>query len=514
MKERLGDAIFKKSSKSPPEDYVYRNVFNHIRNVVELKVKNSASSRILVQKPNEVTERDFEYILTDSLNLSSKNFQDWMENQRLSAKFVCGELVVSSTNFLLQRKSKASEDILKEKETEEFQGHGRYRTDDRRSYRELFSNIEDVLKRTANLIVDASKTILVLSPIIGFFLLASYLNRVTAPFPTIDSSISLLLLIITFVFAIIMFYLADVVAIVEICKGFVRQKAIRSFVPSLRPEFSDTTPSLSRAKKVLSEYFVLYSSFLLTVLLLIASEFRPFLPKYLEKIPFNITLLTNVYHNINIFMISFFPTMSSSDAHITLSIVYGFAIGTVISILVFRNVVFLVYSAIGSFASLMWFLISYFVLNILVSFQESSIILFLFIVFVLIYCHMLANISVHNTLSNIAFLCIGLLLTSLLWPGPSVWGAVSLRALGVGGDIPATFQVRSINNADGKIVGHTFKGCLILMTSNQVILRKGKEGEKLDCSFKSDVWRREQNSNTFSHADVYLRSDVLHISSP
>lgn len=510
MSERLGKILHRNSGKAAPPDLVYKRVFGHIKKNLLEKAENSSKGRVLIPKLLEITEQDFDFVLTDHSHPDMKRFVKWLENEKLSFVLVAGGVVVRTQPIDDSRTGLYGNDSATT-----ISGHiGTSGVTWWSIYKEKIDQIERDVKQTANIVIDIVKLIGIASPIIGFILLAFYLRRATASFPVIDSSLSIFLTVISFVFTMLFALFIDILVIVEVCKGFVRRDSIRKFVPNLRPEspFPDP-PSYTRLKKAMIDYVKLYACFLITVCLLIMTEFRSSLVNLLQNTGFNNQVLIDLYHNLNASVVRFLPPMSSTDTHVLLSFIYGFAIGALIVLFCFRNIKMFLYSTLGSFISLIWFFYSYVVFGIFASIHGYSSVIFLTVITFLMSCHLMANVSVQKTSTNVtAFCSLFLFISLVVWPGPSVWGALVLRALGVGGGVPATFQIRSISDVDGRITGRTFRGCLILMTSNQLVVReiKGKENETV-CGFKSDIWEKDVVDPIFSRADIYLRSDVIRI---
>lgn len=355
---------------------------------------------------------------------------------------------------------------------------------------------------------------------VGMFLLISYLRKVGAPFPPLESSISLFLLVIALFFIVIFVIVAEIIIFVEVSKWFVRSKWLKPYVPYLRPEFPPKWPGFAtplviykRLAPLLCDYISLYAPFLLIALLGIFVEYRTTSPHTMHLWTVIPKIYVKLYHATNLYVASLFPSFSSNQTHLALILIYCSLLGTLLAALARRSVTFAFYSMIGSFISFVWLMFSLGILGVFTSFERNSLWVFVGSVSFLLVCHLLANTSAQNTWVNVALMSMFMFYLSSFWLGPSVMGAMTLRGLGVGGGIPATFHLKGAVAFNRHIKGREFQGCLILLTSSQVVLRELHHPEgRLTCSLGS-LWHQVTPRTTFSHADIYLRSDVTRISS-
>ena len=122
------------------------------------------------------------------------------------------------------------------------------------------------------------------------------------------------------------------------------------------------------------------------------------------------------------------------------------------------------------------------------------------------------GLSLFNRFGTILVLGIGLLVVVFLsWP--SFWGGVSLRALGLGGNVPVTLLIKAPDEGSDKTIARSIQGCLVLVSNNEVLIRPTTSEDK--CSLKKLVSFPSGNPKTvepYGCIDRYLRSDVIRFS--
>ncbi len=105
------------------------------------------------------------------------------------------------------------------------------------------------------------------------------------------------------------------------------------------------------------------------------------------------------------------------------------------------------------------------------------------------------------------------LFLTLLWPGPEYWGGATLKSLGIGGEIPVTLLVKTLEIGKTEEISLQVPGCLILLTGNQVLIRP--TADIATCSLRSKVrtpFAIPEVSPPFKGLESYNRADVLRIS--
>jgi hypothetical protein len=352
--------------------------------------------------------------------------------------------------------------------------------------------MKEVLDRGTAFLVTVARFAAIVSPPIGIYLLLFYLRRMSAPFPATESTIATLLVISTTTFIVLFLIIAGGTIYVGFFRGLPRWVFIQEMLPSLG-RITSKAPSFWESLRVLSDYVLLYG-------------------------PFLFTLLTFCFLHIN------------DTRAFLLSFAYGFGLGTplvALSFFAFRarpygergtrrtlakaklSLQFAFSSILASLLALFWIPLAFAPIWPILSTTGTAKndVWFLLI---LVFMHFTANISRRGSVQTFFGLAGVLILLAFFTFGPSVLGAMTLRALGIGGGLPAEFLIQQAEDGH-QIDLEPVRGCLILMTAAQIILHR--TGHKQDCNLDSSLWAESgKEVPAFASAEVYLRSDVKRIS--
>jgi hypothetical protein len=101
---------------------------------------------------------------------------------------------------------------------------------------------------------------------------------------------------------------------------------------------------------------------------------------------------------------------------------------------------------------------------------------------------------------------------SLVWPGRGFLGGLTLRYIGVGGDIPVSIRVKTYNRTGAVSGVDDVTGCLVLMMGGDVLIRSTPR--VLDCRLHPQLMGGQSLATieTYSRVERYARADVVRIS--
>ena len=345
------------------------------------------------------------------------------------------------------------------------------------------------------------------------------------------------------IYTVIFLALALSVLSLSLSTRFLQGNFIREQLPHLRSNMTNTfrRATWSFFGRSLLEYMVLYFPFLVFLLVYPVLTYKARLSPVLSKLwPFT----RAIYHEVSatfLFVngrVSYILTLmlgkieiSSESKELLLCIMYSLLLGSIVSAVVFsmkfarvpriqgqnrflRKVLiaikFSVYSFAGSLISLIWFMLVFFTLAnfTLPSGAKDSKILILAL-FVMCF-HVLPNTSRVGESKTTVILIVMLLFTSVMILGPSTCAAISLRSIGVGGGVPSSLLIRSVDAERGRLTTNTITGCMIMSTSSQIAVYETQRKE--ECLLTFILSDRPVPLESYSLVSVYSRSDILKIS--
>lgn len=331
------------------------------------------------------------------------------------------------------------------------------------------------VEQVGKICINVSKIAGLLSTILGVILIEAYLSSVGAPFPSIDSSFSLLLIVISATFIFIIGLLAAYLTIPTYAK-FLAWPEVRTKFPAI---FGTSQEGYWL------EYILMYAPFLscstCLCLLVISDSF------HISPIPKEYQAALTAYW----FPIAFFGSMSIS----------------ILSYLWSKPRTqwpeFIFYGGLANILALAWLYMLFILLgnggfadHIPDMTEETAAIIFVIAVVLFGCLHYAAtekNISFIRWLMATSFFMISLLVTM----GPSYWGAVTLRKLNIGGGFPISLKLKQ---GDGERI----QGCAILLTSTTVYLKQPDDRNK--CSISPFATTKQ--ASPLQGIVVYLRTDI------
>ncbi|MGA8598151.1 MAG: hypothetical protein WB676_25820 [Bryobacteraceae bacterium] len=303
-----------------------------------------------------------------------------------------------------------------------------------------------------------------LSAGVGLLFLVSYLHSEGAPFPFIDPSLIVLLILITVVFA----FLFAVVGFFLLLPAVLKQnppKEARAALPGLFTEGSGFGPHvrdylrffwpflLSAALSAVFPFVVQLPLLALIVLLLIVAS--PLIPLYFDRNREEVGLSSASMSIISLFCL-----------------------------LVLCKLVLLMLG---------------------VSLPNSTAYLWAVLLFVLVHFFLTFGTGWRPIVGTAVLL----LLLSAVWPGPAYDGALVLQSLGLGGGAPATILVKPIGTGSSQRAAEEVSGCLIIGVGSEILIRPACC--RFECSLNASGPPRP-NPPTYKNVERFARGDILRVS--
>lgn len=127
---------------------------------------------------------------------------------------------------------------------------------------------------------------------------------------------------------------------------------------------------------------------------------------------------------------------------------------------------------------------------------------------------LLIHLSLANTrgnLNNFIFILLSVaFIATAITPGASSISASMLRVISAGGNIPVSFEVRTIDS-QGKISKKDVSSCLILSTSSTIITRHPTkiQGDAIDCREDRHLFDEIKPPPPLRGIEIYNRQDIL-----
>ena len=343
---------------------------------------------------------------------------------------------------------------------------------------DIYTNLERWAGRAEHagkICVNISKIAALLSTILGLILVEAYLSSVGAPFPSIDSGFSLLLMVISATFIFIVGLIVAYLTIPTHAK-FMAWSEIKTKFPAV---FGASEEGYR------IEYFLMYAPFIVCSACLCL---------FVIVDSFHIFMISREYHEILTaywFPIAFFGGMLFSIVLYLCSTPRT------------QWLEFVFFSGLINVLSLAWLYMLFILLGnggladyVPDMTEGAAAIVFVIAVMLFAFLHYKAtkkNIPFARWLMAASFLMVSLLMIV----GPSYWGAVTLRKLNIGGGIPISLKLKQ---GDGEKI----QGCAILLTSTAVYLKQPDDAKK--CSISPFATTKQ--ASPLQGIVVYLRADI------
>jgi hypothetical protein len=345
--------------------------------------------------------------------------------------------------------------------------------------------LEAGTKRCASLCKDMAAIVVPLSAILGTGLLLAYLRSSSAPFPPLDSSYVGFLLVFTLVFI----PLLAVVSVILPLTGAVKMVAssrVKSLLPALFPASTSEAVRLRDYTKSYITFFFPFLGYMVLTGLYLTGETGP------------------IDYGLLFVATSLFCTASSTLAFRrrtrTLCYLLSFA----------------AWSFLASFAAFAFLFFSIHLFtetsrNYVLGLNGYQLFVATFAsVALLILLHWLMNMAHVSAKRVLAATAILATFAMVAFPGAPFLGGVTLRLLGVGGNLPISLVVRSIEPNQIEAKAKEVTGCLILQTGQQVILRPAHTAGA--CRLQASLLGEVATARPHSGVTVYSTEDVLSIS--
>jgi hypothetical protein len=127
------------------------------------------------------------------------------------------------------------------------------------------------------------------------------------------------------------------------------------------------------------------------------------------------------------------------------------------------------------------------------------------LVFVL-FMHCIAHLSVRSYIQTAAILTVPMILVWCIPFGPSIFGAMTLRLLGIGGGVPRTITLLEKGVEGSQPVVKTVHGCVLIAAGSQVVLHP--ENNPSACTVPALLSGASMNSLQWK-VDIYPQSEVI-----
>ncbi len=331
-----------------------------------------------------------------------------------------------------------------------------------------FDRFEDLTKQSAEFLGNLTKIIVVVSISVGFGLLLAFLRNENAPFPAIDSSIGAVITIIAAVFVFLTVVAASLF-LIPAYSGLVSDPKI---LEQIHP--TDNRPAYL-------SYGLLFGPFLaIEIFFIVAAFSSTFFPRWWLWL----SLITSL-----IVLIWWFRRVRSKVHRLLNPTGFSLVWWLTIAQIALTIHPFLDSNAsktrAGLYGTLLLILVGTFHYLVVRSFAS------------------------RKTLAIGYVLFFALLLT--VYPGASCLGGMTLEWLGLGGDIPVSIIVRTIEPGASETRAVQISGCLVLGIGGDVLIRPTPR--RTDCRLKprSIFAYTQQTIAPYQDVERYARTDVLKI---